>query len=74
MNSQHTTPLEGLPNTQSDSRAPFREKASRDEDWQPDDVSRRCPALLMQITAFADWPCDAFKPRDDAKDRDARER
>ena len=74
MNPHHTPPLEGLPIAPSDTRAPIRETASSDKDWQQDDVSRRCPALLMQITAFADWPCDAFKPRDDAKDRDARAR
>ena len=67
----HTTPLEGLPLSPSDSYAPTREPASRDEDRQPDDVSRQCHALLMQITAFSDWPCDAFKPRDDRKGRDA---
>jgi len=70
MNPQHTTPYEGLPPSPSDSQAPTRE-APRDEDWQPDDVSRRCLPLLLQITAFQDWPCDSFKPRDSVKDRDA---
>lgn len=71
MNPKHTTPFEGLPPSPSDSHAPIREASHRDEDRQPDDVSRRCHALLMEITAFSDWPCDAFKPRDSLKDRDA---
>ena len=70
MNPQHTTPLEGLPLSPSDSYAPVRETA-RDEDRKPADVSWQCHALLIQITAFSDWPCDAFKPRDDRKERDA---
>ena len=71
MDMQHTTAFEGLPASQPDAHAATRETSPRDEDWQPDDVSRRCLALLMQITAFQDWPCDTFKPRDSLKDRDA---
>ena len=67
----HTTPLEGLPHRPSDSDAPVRETSAGDENCRPDDVSRRCHALLMEITAFSDWPCDALKPRDAVKDRNA---
>jgi hypothetical protein len=72
MNPQHATILEGSPAGPPDSEASTGAPAPRDEDWQQDDVSRRCPALLFAITAFHDWPCDTFKQGTlrDAKDRD----